>query len=217
MSSQVEVTAQDKEQAIAKAMAASIAVGPKDGFGDETRSSISSIVCASTRFVRSRWTPCRRPTADIQELRWRWRHWRLRCGPAICGTIRENPHWPGRDRFVLSNGHACMLLYSLLYLTGYDLSLDDIKQFRQWGSKTPGHPEYGLVPGAEATTGPLGQGVGNSVGMAIAQRWLTSQFSKGGHNPFDYRIYVFCGDGDSDGRRKQRSCVGRRASWDSRT
>src|SRR6202158_3963365 len=71
----------------------------------------------------------------------------------------SNPQWPGRDRFILSNGHACMLLYSMLYLTGYDLSLDDIKQFRQWGSKTPGHPEYGIVPGAEATTGPLGQGV----------------------------------------------------------
>ena len=108
----------------------------------------------------------------------------------------RNPHWPGRDRFILSNGHASMLLYSMLYLTGYDLSLDDIKQFRQWGSKTPGHPEYGLVPGAEATTGPLGQGCGNSVGMAIAQRWLASQFNKGGQNPFDYRIYVFCGDGD---------------------
>ena len=108
----------------------------------------------------------------------------------------RNPNWPGRDRFILSNGHASMLLYSMLYLTGYDLSLDDIKQFRQWGSKTPGHPEYGLVPGAEATTGPLGQGCGNSVGMAIAQRWLASQFSKDGHNPFDYRIYVFCGDGD---------------------
>ena len=108
----------------------------------------------------------------------------------------RNPHWPGRDRFILSNGHACMLLYSMLYLTGYDLSLDDIKQFRQWGSKTPGHPEYGIVPGAEATTGPLGQGVGNSVGMAIAQRWLASQFNKDGQNLFDYRIYAFCGDGD---------------------
>ena len=107
----------------------------------------------------------------------------------------RNPHWPGRDRFILSNGHACMLLYSMLYLTGYDLSLDDIKQFRQWGSKTPGHPEYGLVPGAEATTGPLGQGCGNSVGMAIAQRWLSSQFGRDGQNPFDYRIYVICGDG----------------------
>jgi transketolase len=107
----------------------------------------------------------------------------------------RNPHWPGRDRFVLSNGHACMLQYAMLYLTGYDLSLDDIEQFRQWGSRTPGHPEYGLTPGVEATTGPLGQGCGNSVGMAIAQRWLASQFGKDGHNPFDYRIYVICGDG----------------------
>jgi transketolase len=107
----------------------------------------------------------------------------------------RNPHWPGRDRFILSNGHACMLQYAMLYLTGYDLSLDDIKQFRQWGSKTPGHPEYGLTPGVEATTGPLCQGCGNSVGMAIAQRWLSSQFGKGGQNPFDYRIYVICGDG----------------------
>ena len=107
----------------------------------------------------------------------------------------RNPHWPGRDRFVLSNGHACMLQYAMLHLTGYDLSLDDIKQFRQWGSKTPGHPEYGLVPGVEATTGPLGQGCGNSVGMAIAQRWLAGKFNEGGHNPFDYRIYAFCGDG----------------------
>ena len=107
----------------------------------------------------------------------------------------RNPHWPGRDRFILSNGHACMLQYAMLYLTGYDLSLDDIKQFRQWGSKTPGHPEYGLTAGIEATTGPLGQGCANSVGMAIAQRWLTSHFSKGGQNPFDYRIYTICGDG----------------------
>ena len=91
----------------------------------------------------------------------------------------RNPHWPGRDRFILSNGHACMLLYAMLYLTGYDLSLDDIKQFRQWGSKTPGHPEYGLTPGVEATTGPLGQGCGNSVGMAIAQRWLSFAIQQG--------------------------------------
>ncbi len=108
----------------------------------------------------------------------------------------RNPHWPGRDRFILSNGHASMLLYSMLHLTGYDLSLEDIKQFRQLGSKTPGHPEYGLVPGVEATTGPLGQGVANSVGMAIAQRWLATEFNKGGCKPFDYRIYVFCSDGD---------------------
>jgi transketolase len=105
----------------------------------------------------------------------------------------RNPHWPGRDRFILSNGHASMLLYSMLYLTGYDLALDEIKQFRQWGSKTPGHPEYGLTSGVETTTGPLGQGCANSVGFAIAQRWLASHFN---HDLFDYRTYVFCGDGD---------------------
>src|SRR6516164_11135138 len=100
----------------------------------------------------------------------------------------RNPHWAGRDRFILSNGHASMLLYSMLFLTGFDLTLDDIKQFRQWGSKTPGHPEYGLTPGVETTTGPLGQGVGNSVGMAIAQRWLAQRYDK---DLFDYKIYTF--------------------------
>ena len=108
----------------------------------------------------------------------------------------HDPHWPGRDRFILSNGHACMLLYAMLYLTGYDMSLDDLKQFRQWDSKTPGHPEYHHVPGLEVTTGPLGQGVSNSVGMAIAQRWLAAHFHKDNYTPFDYRIYAFCGDGD---------------------
>ena len=108
----------------------------------------------------------------------------------------RNPHWPGRDRFILSNGHASMLLYSLLYLTGFDLSLDEIKRFRQWGSKTPGHPEYGLTPGVETTTGPLGQGCGNSVGFAIAQRWLAAHFNRDGHDLFDYRIYTLCSDGD---------------------
>jgi transketolase len=108
----------------------------------------------------------------------------------------RNPHWAGRDRFILSNGHASMLLYAMLHLTGFDLSLDDLKQFRQWGSKTPGHPEYGLTPGVETTTGPLGQGVANSVGFAMAQRWLAAKFGKGGDSPFDYRTYAFCGDGD---------------------
>jgi transketolase len=108
----------------------------------------------------------------------------------------KDPQWPNRDRFVLSNGHASMLLYSLLHLYGYGLSLDDLKNFRQWGSKTPGHPEYRLTPGVETTTGPLGQGVSNSVGMAIAERWLESHFNRDGQKLVDYRIYAVCGDGD---------------------
>ena len=108
----------------------------------------------------------------------------------------RNPHWPNRDRFVLSNGHASMLLYALLHLTGYNLSLNDIKAFRQWGSKTPGHPEYGITPGVETTTGPLGQGVANSVGMAIAERWLAARFNRPDHQLVDYRVYAICGDGD---------------------
>lgn len=107
-----------------------------------------------------------------------------------------NPHWPNRDRFVLSNGHASMLLYSLLHLYGYGLSLEELKNFRQWGSRTPGHPEYRLTPGVETTTGPLGQGVANSVGMAIAERWLAAHFNKEDQQLIDYRIYAICGDGD---------------------
>ena len=108
----------------------------------------------------------------------------------------HNPHWPNRDRFVLSAGHASMLLYSMLHLTGYDLPLDELKQFRQWGSKTPGHPEYGLTAGVETTTGPLGQGVANSVGMAIAQRWLATHFNRPNNEIVNYRVYAICGDGD---------------------
>ncbi len=107
-----------------------------------------------------------------------------------------NPQWPDRDRFVLSGGHASMLLYSLLHLTGYDLSLDDIRNFRQWGSRTPGHPEYGHTPGVETTTGPLGQGVANAVGMAIAERNLAARFNREGHEIVDHYTYVMCGDGD---------------------
>ena len=107
-----------------------------------------------------------------------------------------NPKWPDRDRFVLSAGHASMLLYSLLFLTGYDLNMDDIKQFRQWGSRTPGHPEYGVVPGAEVTTGPLGQGVGNAVGLAIAERWLAATFNRPGHEAVNHQTYVMASDGD---------------------
>ena len=121
----------------------------------------------------------------------------------------EDPIWPNRDRFVLSNGHASMLLYSLLHLAGVRevspegkvlstpaLSLDELKNFRQLGSKTPGHPEYGLTSGVETTTGPLGQGVANSVGMAIAERWLAAYFNRPGFELFNYNMWVFCGDGD---------------------
>jgi transketolase len=108
----------------------------------------------------------------------------------------RNPGWPDRDRFVLSNGHASALLYSLLHLSGYDLSLDEIKRFRQWGSKTPGHPEYRHTPGVETTTGPLGQGISNAVGMAIAERHLAARFNRGSQKVVDHFTYVFCGDGD---------------------
>jgi transketolase len=113
--------------------------------------------------------------------------------------LRADPQatdWPGRDRFVLSSGHACMLQYALLHLTGYDLGLDDLKQFRQWGSRTPGHPERGHTPGIEVTTGPLGQGVGNAVGMAIAQRVLAERYNRPGHEILDHHFYVICSDGD---------------------
>ncbi len=107
-----------------------------------------------------------------------------------------HPDWPDRDRFVLSAGHASMLLYSLLHLTGYDLPLDELLHFRQWGSKTPGHPEYGLTPGVEATTGPLGQGFANAVGMAIAERRLGAEFNRDGHEIVDHWTYVIASDGD---------------------
>ncbi|HSH02494.1 MAG TPA: transketolase [Anaerolineae bacterium] len=108
----------------------------------------------------------------------------------------HNPHWFDRDRFVLSAGHGSMLLYALLYLTGYGLSLDDIKNFRQLGSKTAGHPEYGHAAGIETTTGPLGQGVSNAVGMAIAEKWLGAQFNRPNYQVVDHYTYVICGDGD---------------------
>ncbi|MCK4958665.1 MAG: transketolase [Planctomycetes bacterium] len=107
----------------------------------------------------------------------------------------ENPNWLGRDRFVLSAGHGSMLLYSLLHLTGYDLSLDELRNFRQLGSLTPGHPEYGLTAGVEVTTGPLGQGIANAVGMAIAQKYLAARYNRDGFDVFDYNIYTIAGDG----------------------
>src|SRR5579862_2670685 len=123
--------------------------------------------------------------ADIAEVLW---HGFLQHHPA-------NPNWINRDRFVLSNGHGCMLLYSLLHLTGYDLSLDDLKQFRQLHSKTPGHPEYGMTPGVETTTGPLGQGLANAVGMAIAEKHLAATFNRPNFPVIDHYTYCFVGDG----------------------
>jgi transketolase len=108
----------------------------------------------------------------------------------------RNPQWFDRDRFVLSAGHGSMLLYSLLYLTGYDLPLEEIKHFRKWGSKTAGHPERGLAPGVEVTTGPLGQGFGNGVGLAIAEAWLAARYNRRGHKIVDHYTYAICGDGD---------------------
>jgi transketolase len=108
----------------------------------------------------------------------------------------KNPKWPDRDRFVLSAGHGSMLLYSLLYLMGYDLTMDDLMHFRQWGSRTPGHPESELTPGVEVTTGPLGQGFGNSVGLAIVERWLAATFNRPEHTVIDHRTYVIASDGD---------------------
>jgi len=107
-----------------------------------------------------------------------------------------NPDWTGRDRFVLSCGHASMLLYSLLHLTGFDLTLDDLREFRQWGSRTPGHPEAGHTPGVEVTTGPLGQGLGNAVGMAMASRMMAQRFNRPGHEIVSHRIVALCSDGD---------------------
>ena len=123
--------------------------------------------------------------ADIAEVLW---NDHMNHNPA-------NPDWADRDRFVLSNGHGSMLIYSLLHLTGYDLSIDDLKGFRQMHSKTPGHPEYGYAPGIETTTGPLGQGIANGVGMALAEKILAAQFNKPGHDIVDHNTYVFLGDG----------------------
>ena len=123
--------------------------------------------------------------ADIAEVLW---NDFLRHNPA-------NPQWPNRDRFVLSNGHGSMLVYSLLHLSGYSLPIEELKNFRQWHSKTPGHPEYGDVPGIETTTGPLGQGLSNAVGMAIAEKTLAAQYNRPGHAVIDHHTYVFLGDG----------------------
>ncbi|MDH5370610.1 MAG: transketolase, partial [Gammaproteobacteria bacterium] len=123
--------------------------------------------------------------ADIAEVLW---NNNMNHNPA-------NPNWTNRDRFILSNGHGSMLIYSLLHLTGYDLSIEDLKNFRQLHSRTPGHPEYGYAPGVETTTGPLGQGITNGVGMAIAEKAMAGQFNQKNHNIVDHNTYVFLGDG----------------------
>ena len=107
----------------------------------------------------------------------------------------RDPEWPDRDRFVISNGHGSMLQYALLHLTGYDLPIDELQRFRQLHSKTPGHPEVGVTPGVETTTGPLGQGISNAVGMALAERLLAAEFNRPGHAIVDHHTYVFLGDG----------------------
>ena len=107
----------------------------------------------------------------------------------------SDPKWPARDRFVLSSGHASALNYTLLHLCGFGLTMEDMKSFRQWGSRTPGHPEYGRTPGVETTTGPLGQGVANAVGMAIAETILAAKFDRPGFPVADHRTYAVCGDG----------------------
>src|SRR5574343_1856715 len=123
--------------------------------------------------------------AEIAEVLWR-RH--LRHNPA-------NPKWADRDRLVLSNGHGSMLIYALLHLSGYALSIDDLKAFRQMHSKTPGHPEVGITPGVETTTGPLGQGITNAVGMALAEKLMARDFNRDGHEIVNHHTYAFLGDG----------------------
>lgn len=136
-------------------------------------------------------------TADIATVLWTKF---LRYNPA-------DPEWPDRDRFVLSAGHGSMLIYSLLYLTGFDLSLEELKQFRQWGSKTPGHPESHLTPGVETTTGPLGQGISNAVGLALAERWLAAKFNQPDHTVVDHYTYVIASDGDLMEGVSHESCA----------
>jgi transketolase len=160
-----------------------------DGTPDIERLAIDTIRCLAMDAVQKAdsghpGTPM--ALAPIAHLLWT-RH--LRYDPA-------DPTWPGRDRFILSAGHASMLLYSMLYLTGHGLELEDLKQFRQWESRTPGHPEYGMTPGVETTTGPLGQGFGNGVGMAIAERWLAAHFNRPGHEMVDHHVYAIVSDGD---------------------
>ncbi len=184
-----------------------------------------SINWRSTRSAHSRSMRCSRPNPAIPARRWRWRRWSIRSGTGSCGSIPQDPIWPNRDRFVLSNGHASMLLWSVLHLTGtqavnadYErlgkpsVTLDDIRHFRQLGSKAPGHPEYHWVSGVEATTGPLGQGIATSVGMAIARKWLAQPLQPAGLRAV--RLQHLCGLRRRlhDGRRRLGGGVARRPS-----
>ncbi len=142
--------------------------------------------------------------ADIAEVLWRKY---LRHNP-------KNPAWPDRDRFVLSNGHGSMLQYALLHLTGYDLPMEELRRFRQLHSRTPGHPEVGLTPGVETTTGPLGQGLANAVGFALAERLLAAEFNRPGHAIVDHFTYAFVGDGClMEGISHEASSLAARSRW----
>jgi transketolase len=132
-----------------------------------------------TRSARWQWTPSRKPIPATRACRWAWPKSPWPCGPPLRHNP-ANPQWANRDRFVLSNGHGSMLHYALLHLTGYDLSMDDIKNFRQLHSKTPATPKSHITPGVETTTGPLGQGITNAVGMALAEKLLAAEFNKPG-------------------------------------
>ncbi|HXH28470.1 MAG TPA: transketolase family protein, partial [Candidatus Polarisedimenticolia bacterium] len=164
-------------------------MAPDDPVTDTTRLAINTIKTLAIDAVekaRSGHPGTPMGAADYAFLLWT-RH--LRFDPS-------DPEWADRDRFVLSAGHASMLLYALLHLSGYELSLDDLKQFRQWDSRTPGHPEYRCAPGVETTTGPLGQGLGNSVGMAIASRMLAARFNTVEHALVTHRVWALVSDGD---------------------
>jgi transketolase len=159
-------------------------ITPKAGFNPIT-GAIRALAMDAVQKANSGHPGAPMGMAEIAEVLWRHH---LKHNPA-------NPNWADRDRFVLSNGHGSMLLYALLHLSGYDLSIDDIKSFRQLHSKTPGHPEHGYAPGVETTTGPLGQGLANAVGMAIAERAMAAQFNRPGHSVVDHYTYAFAGDG----------------------
>src|SRR3569832_2354705 len=158
---------------------------PTDATQQDLTNAIRFLACDAVQAANSGHPGAPMGMAEIALVLWR-KH--LKHNPG-------NPHWPDRDRFVLSNGHGSMLLYALLHLTGYDLPIEELKRFRQLHSKTPGHPEYGVTPGVETTTGPLGQGLTNAVGMALAEKLLAPEFNRDGHTIVDHHTFVFMGDG----------------------